>query len=555
MTARRPVAPPFDGGLLVEPGPSAAIARIAENAARLSTWDYDFQGRRADTLRQKAREEVLGLARGFLAGHGLDSPRFDLAVARPSSIPLVVTGHQPELFHPGVWVKNFITAAAAHSSGGVGLNLVVDNDIPKSSSIEVPRARGDLVETERVEFDRWGSETPYEDWVATNENQLASFPERVRLVMGDLVADPILDEFWPRVVARRGDVGTVGLRFALARHELESSWGVDNLELPLSTICESDSFLWFASHLLAQLPRYRRVHNAALLEYRAAHGIRSRNHPVAALARQGDWLEAPFWVWRVEQPRRRALFARQRGRFMELRIAGEDEILIELPLTPEGQACCAVERLRELPARSLRLRTRALLTTMYSRLLLGDLFIHGIGGSKYDELGDEIMRLFLGIEPPEFLTVSMTVWLGLPQEQTSPADIASIDRHLRDLEYNPDRHLSEPLNEEARNWIRAKRQAIGGSVDTHRQRVARWQIIRECNQVLQSFVEEQRVGWSALRSKAWERARSNRVARSREFAFVLHSAERLRRLFGETTRAQWVTAEDQRGGLSMSRLS
>ncbi len=56
MTARRPVAPPFDGGLLVEPGPSAAIARIAENAARLSTWDYDFQGRRADTLRQKARE-------------------------------------------------------------------------------------------------------------------------------------------------------------------------------------------------------------------------------------------------------------------------------------------------------------------------------------------------------------------------------------------------------------------------------------------------------------------------------------------------------------------
>ena len=44
MTARRPVAPPFDGGLLVEPAQSAAIARIAENAARLSTWDYDFQG-------------------------------------------------------------------------------------------------------------------------------------------------------------------------------------------------------------------------------------------------------------------------------------------------------------------------------------------------------------------------------------------------------------------------------------------------------------------------------------------------------------------------------
>ena len=82
---------------------------------------------------------------------------------------------------------------------------------------------------------------------------------------------------------------------------------------------------------------------------------------------------------------------------MELRIDGEDEVLIELPLTPDGEACCAVERLRELPAGSIRLRTRALTTTMFSRFLLGDLFIHGIGGAKYDELGDEIARRFFGI--------------------------------------------------------------------------------------------------------------------------------------------------------------
>ena len=50
---------------------------------------------------------------------------------------------------------------------------------------------------------------------------------------------------------------------------------------------------------------------------------------------------------------------------------------------------------------------------MFSRFLLGDLFIHGIGGAKYDELGDEISRRFFGIEPPGFLTVSMTLWLGL----------------------------------------------------------------------------------------------------------------------------------------------
>ena len=65
-----------------------------------------------------------------------------------------------------------------------------------------------------------------------------------------------------------------------------------------------------------------------------------------------------------------------------------------------------------------------LTTTLFSRFLLGDLFIHGIGGAKYDELGDEIARRFFGIEPPGFLTVSMTLWLGLPSDPASPADLA-----------------------------------------------------------------------------------------------------------------------------------
>jgi len=546
MTARRPGAPATDGGLLLEPAPSAVGAQIAENAARLSSWNYDFQGRRGDALRNTARQEVVRLARDFLASHGLDSRRLDLDHARSKSSPLIVTGHQPELFHPGVWVKNFITAAAARAYGGIGLNLIVDNDIPKSSSIQVPRARGDLIDIEHVEFDRWGSETPYEDWRPTHEDQFASFPDRVRLVMGDVAVDPILDEFWPRVLAHRADARTIGVRLAIARHALESSWGIDNLELPLSRVCESDSFLWFACHLLAQLPRYRHVHNAALAEYRAAHGIRSRNHPVAALTSQGDWLEAPFWVWRATDPRRRALLARQRSQTMELRIAGEDEVLIELPLTTEGHACCAVERLRELPARSIRLRTRALLTTMYSRILLGDLFIHGIGGSKYDELGDVIMRRFLGVEPPGFLTVSMTVWLDLPRDSTGPSDLRTVECQLRDLQFNPDRHLIEPLSEGARNWIRQKSWALAASVETHRQRAERCQIIRRCNRALQAFVEEQRTALLAQRLKVWELARSNRVARNREFAFVLHSAERLGRLFGETM-AQWDSVGEEVG--------
>ncbi len=85
-----------------------------------------------------ARSQVIHLARAYHERHGLDVP------ATPASLDrMVVTGHQPELFHPGVWVKNFAVAGLARQSGAVGLNLIVDNDIPKGPSIRVPFLDGD----------------------------------------------------------------------------------------------------------------------------------------------------------------------------------------------------------------------------------------------------------------------------------------------------------------------------------------------------------------------------------------------------------------------------
>jgi hypothetical protein len=529
MTPRRLRAPATDGGVLVDPPWAAVRDMTATNADRLSAWDYDVQGRKVARLREQARREVVHLARDFLRRHGLGDglaprPADGDAEARP---PLVVTGHQPELFHPGVWVKNFAAAAIARACDGLSLNLIVDNDIPKDSAIRVPAFQEGRLRSIPVEFDRWPGEIPYEDWNVRDESMFASFPDRVRRVLDGAAADPLLDDFWPRAAGRRGDVAGVGLRFGLARREIEAAWGVSNLELPLSAVCQTDSFLWFASHLIAQLPRYQAVHNECLARYRAAHHIRSRHHPVAALGRVDDWLEAPFWVWRAGEPRRRALLARQRPRVVELRIAGEPEVLASLPLHPEGEACCAVERLRELPARSIRLRTRALTTTMFARLLLGDLFIHGIGGAKYDELGDEIIRRFCGFEPPGFLTLSLTLRLGLPIHPVSPDDLLTVNREIRDLTFNPDRHLPEPFPEELRRTIGIKRAAIAGPVTSRGERAARARAIRRCNDAMQPWVQVIRGELADRRRAIREGLRSNRIARSREFASVLHSESRL----------------------------
>ena len=312
----------------------------------------------------------------------------------------MVTGHQPELFHPGVWIKNFAAAGIAAAHDGVALNLIVDNDLPKSASIRVPRV--DAGSSARPRSISTGGAARFRMKTCTFRRR--AFSPHSPTACARSWAMPFLPVL---------EILAAG-RSAAGRHESGSGsasrspgassrvrGALSNLEVPLSSVCQTDGFSWFACHLLAQLPRYAQIHNQCLAEYRLAHGIRSKHHPVAALARQGEWLEAPFWVWRPGQPQTPRLY--WRGSAAAKSTSGspvKTSFLLELPLAPDREACCAVERLRDLAGQSVRLRTRALTTTLFSRFLLGDLFIHGIGGSKYDELGDEIARASSGSSLP-----------------------------------------------------------------------------------------------------------------------------------------------------------
>lgn len=520
MEPHRLRAPRGDGAFLADPPLEEAASLMAANTAHLRPWDHDFQGRRAGRLRAMARSQLLAKAREHHARFGLSAP----PPADPTS-PWVVTGHQPELFHAGVWIKNFAVSAIARQNAAIPVNLIVDNDIPKGASVRVPYSDTGRLKAKSVEFDAIEGESPYEDWTIRSEALFASFADRARDQLGGLVADPILDPFWPLAMRAAETTDRAGLRFAAARRSLEESWGMTNVEVPLGAVCETEAFGWFASHLLAHLPRFQATHNAALSRYRALYKIRSKNHPVPRLEREGDWLEAPFWVWRGGNPRRRPLMARQREKAMELRIAGESEPLGSLRLSPDRDACCAVEDLQDLARRGIRIRTRALTTTMFSRLLLGDLFVHGIGGAKYDELGDEVIRGFFGLAAPRFLTLSMTKWLGMEAHPEAAAEIARIERDGRDLIYNPDRVLADSDDPAVRALIAAKQEAIAGPVGTRRERVARFRQIRKLNEELSPRLADLAGRLDDRRQRAEALARNNALATGREWSLVLHSQE------------------------------
>ena len=114
------------------------------------------------------------------------------------------------------------------------------------------------------------------------------------------------------------------------------------------------------------------------------------------------------------------------------------------------------------------IRPRALVTTMFSRLFLGDFFVHGIGGGKYDQLTDYIIEHFFQIPAPRFAIATMTAFLPVDMPDVIEEDLAEIDSTIRDFEQAPDRFalnvrkllphidLSDTVNgliEEKKAWI------------------------------------------------------------------------------------------------------
>ncbi len=216
-------------------------------------------------------------------------------------------------------------------------------------------------------------------------------------------------EFWPLAQARARETDNLGACLAQRVISSKAAGECRRWKCRRAAFASCRPFIGSRPTCWRHLPRLWGIYNAAVAQYRRAYRLRSANHPVPDLARDGEWLEAPFWLWTSAAPKRRRLFAREQGD--RLLVTDRAGLEIELPPSPDADLSRAVDVLADLPARGIKLRTRALLTTLFGRLLLSDLFMHGIGGGKYDELTDLLIARFFGLEPPGFLVLSGTLHL------------------------------------------------------------------------------------------------------------------------------------------------
>ncbi len=368
-----------------------------------------------------------------------------------------------------------------------------------------------------VPLDHVAPGLPYEEWTVRDEAFFASLPDRLPQGWPGTI-QPLLPVFWKEVCEESDRTCSVPERLASARRTFERRWGCDNREVPVSHVSRSEAFRYVAAAIMANLPRFHAVFNEAMRTYRRAHRLRSRHHPFPDLARDGDWLESPFWAWRSGEGRRHRLFVRPISDGVALRWGGETGPVLSRARLPQ--------EFEHLEQEGTKLRPRALTTTLFLRLFASDLFIHGIGGGKYDEATDEVIRAFFNIEPPPFLVVTGTLRLPLPVYPATTATVRALRRLRRDLEFNPQRYL--PEDPETRPFLKERKEWVERQPPTRTGRRERFRTLRRLTGTLASSLSAHRQEVEGKLQHAEAEVEANALLRRRDWAFCLYPEDVLR---------------------------
>jgi hypothetical protein len=435
-------APVESGACLLEPEWPTDPRRLWQNRERLPRTD---------------RREVLELARLYHRTHNLPEPGF-------GGGPWIVTGHQPELCHPGVWAKNFATNGLAHHFVGVGLLLIADSDLVKSSPLTMPNPNGAATLSRYICGIKPGS--TYEKTLIESASRFLKCGEILRLWQPPF---PTMVHYWPTEVAAQANLGEL---FSTMRRQAEADMGCVNWELPVSWLVKTGLFADFVEQIEADLPRFQAVYNNAIQNYRELYRVRSANHP-APLLQEG---ERPFW--------------RMNG------------------------------NLRERPFASYpvaELRPRALTLMLFVRQYLADFFIHGIGGGMYDQVTDEIFQNFFDITPPHYGVVTITARLPYQGVSRRTSELRELARIERDRHWNPERYLAEVPAE--------LQQLIASSPTTRIGRRERYTSIRQWKAKLREQLpiqDDVSRYWELIRED-----KAATMLMRRDYPWILHPFEKL----------------------------
>lgn len=424
---------------------------------------------RLQTLREAARQRLVDAAVGYRAmlveigrAAGLFAADDPAISGDPTSQPLIMTGHQPVIFHSGLTFKYQTTEAFALEHNALAVAVVIDTDEGDAGAFSFPST--DAIFQLMVDQATDPSTNTTSNLMSTATGSFsvaASLLGASRRKSSDLVlaeASRVLAalqncgchaeaESFQKIAEQYASLPTDSMMEANLIVRWNAGIAGKTPEIPLSTICSFPEVLQFFAELLARPFEFARCYNDTLVAFRTDQKIRNVANPFPNLGIEESRCELPFWLIDPAKGTREIVSIRKQGfeRFLE---AGGEDVTEILPGN-EGAS------LFSLLVGGKQLIPRGGLITATLRILFSDLFVHGTGGGRYDVFTSQFIRAWWKVEPTPFAVASASRYL-FDQERRQLSRLQEISDNIRDYQFNPQRSLGTGVfSSDTENALRA----------------------------------------------------------------------------------------------------
>lgn len=311
---------------------------------------------------------------------------------------IFASGHQPELFHPGLLIKDILVSLLADRFLGKALHLIVDTDESEFRFRYPAVQTHDKVMIRELSSD-CGKRIFHEADMDLSEKknlslQIAeSLRFSSRILKADLLAETekYLKYFSENIHEKKIFSAAGDLKTKFMKQN-----GLKISELSLFRLSGTDEFRNFAEKICSDLSSFRQAYNFSLSEYRKEHKIKNAAQPLPDLGEA----EIPFWGFGSGSRKE-------------------------------------ISRLSE----TSHIFPKALTLTLFIRIFVSDYFIHGTGGGRYEKINDSILKNYFKMDLNDYGTATATLYPDAQKFPLPKRDEKDLLNSKRNFEQSPEKLL------------------------------------------------------------------------------------------------------------------
>ena len=203
-------------------------------------------------------------AQGDVFGQDITTWRIESrrSLGLPIDKPIVIAGHQPEFFHPGILAKFIAGDQAARSISGELVHLVVDHHVGEFNTIEIPQPQG--------------------EGLSVRASHLATLDREIAMnYQGRVMPTQTVEPFTDALINAEGT--NAAMQFASATDALMSPWATVDHLLGSTALLQTEFGLRIVEEINEDPDRCRTTYNKAV-----------SSHPECGISLLGKD-EVPLW--------------------------------------------------------------------------------------------------------------------------------------------------------------------------------------------------------------------------------------------------------------------